>query len=110
MIPFSYVYGVDTEEFLALWEEKLQTPEGRSACLYSFGLTVGEILVQIEDPGVDPASLVPTKDHLTKLWSAFQEAGVDTSIVDDLWACLQEATPKFQTSVGTSAWDLLLGE
>lgn len=99
---------MESDEFLALWEEKLQSPEGQSACLYSFGTTVANHLVQIEE-GIDADSLSASMAHLTQLWDMMVDAGADTALIEELWGMLQESC-RPAPSDGVSVWDHLLGE
>ena len=73
------------EELAKLWEDKLNTPEGVAACVYALTLTVGQLLVKLENPSLDYIVEGETLHFLRSLRERVRDADGDLTFFDDVW-------------------------
>ena len=99
-------------ELLTLWYEKIQTPEGQAACLYSLGMLMGNLLTLLEVQ--EALELQGTFEFLKGLRSSLIGVGTDISILDELWVALTSIFDPLKNrgvSESLTMWDhLLVGE
>ncbi len=93
---------MDPEAIEESWEKNLQTPEGRSTCLYALALTMSLLLRKAQEGKVLPSEAGPMVAYVTDLYESLEETGQDLTLLEDLLPQVK-AIPQ----VSPTMWDFL---